>query len=142
MNKQEILLQLFMRESPDSVLLPLGDLDQSILENENFIDWSKLKRGLVNHDVENSHWIKTCTGGYITEVIFHADGTLNEYRLFDRYQTVGAWSIFDGILHIKITKGENTYTLNVVGNSSVNIHSAIEYKNSKLHAYLKLAQVK
>lgn len=148
MNKEETLLQLFMRESPESELFSLDSFDLTVSENatvlksEAFIEWAKTKRDLEHNDVATTHWIKTCTEGYITEVIFHKEGTLNEYRLFDRFPTQGFWYLTDGILKVEISKNENTYCFSVVGNAELNIHSAVEYKNNQLHAFLKLAQIK
>jgi hypothetical protein len=93
-------------------------------------------------DIEDCHWIKSCSEGYITEVIFHRDGRLTEYRLFDRFETQGNWKLDNGILKADIIKAENRYTFNVIGNANINIHSAVELKNNELHSYLKLAQVK
>lgn len=85
---------------------------------------------------------KTCTAGYITELIFSQNGSLIEFTLFERLKTVGHWELIDGLLYISIFKNENQYDFVVVANSSVNIHSAIEYKNNELHSYLKLAQTR
>lgn len=60
----------------------------------------------------------------------------------DCFETRGTWFLADGILHVKIVKGNNRYSFGVVGNADVNIHSAVEHKNEELHAYLKLAQIK
>lgn len=144
MNNQTALLQLFVRESDScqNRLLSETELDWSLENNPEFTRWIAEKRHIEQLDVANTHWIKTCTAGYITEVQFHADGTLNEYRLFDRFPTSGTWLLEDGILHVSINKGDNTYTFAVVGNSALNIHSAVEHKNSAIHSYLKLAQIK
>lgn len=144
MNNQTVLLQLFMRESDScqNRLLSEIELDYSLENGLPFKRWLAEKRQIVQEDVANTHWIKICTGGYITEVQFHKDGTLDEYRLFDRFATSGTWLLEDGILHVSINKGDNTYTFAVVGNSALNIHSAVEHKNSAIHSYLKLAQIK
>ncbi|RTZ18059.1 hypothetical protein EJ063_04525 [Vibrio aquaticus] len=142
MEKQHILAQLFVRESEKQTLISKEDLDFDALHRSDFETWKDGKRDIELVDVAGTHWMKTCTGGYITEVIFHADGTLNEYRLFDRFKTKGNWSLKSGVLHVVIFKGENCYEFAVIGNASVNIHSAVEYKNSELHSYLKLAQIK
>ncbi len=138
---KEIMFQLFQREYNHQLL----ERHESLISDEQaeaFSQWCSTRRSLERADVADTTWIKTCTGGYITEVIFRHDGTLNEYRLFDRFATSGCWSIKDGCLDVEIAKGENKYQLIVVGNREVNIHSAIEYKNGELHSYLKLAQVK
>lgn len=144
MNNQTALLQLFMRESDScqNRLLSERKLDYSLENSLPFKRWLAEKRHIVEEDVENTHWIKTCTGGYITEVQFHKDGTLDEYRLFDRFATSGTWLLEDGILHVSIKKGDNTYTFAVVGHGALNIHSAVEHKNRDIHSYLKLAQIK
>ncbi|MGR5285269.1 hypothetical protein ACP3V5_08120 [Vibrio maritimus] len=142
MNKAQLLSQLYLRESSIKKLaLPTQEILDSV-DPIMFQEWQNSKRELVPLDVADTHWIKTCTKGYITEVVFQGDGTLNEYRLFDRFETRGTWFLADGILHVKIVKGNNRYSFGVVGNADVNIHSAIEHKNDELHAYLKLAQIK
>lgn len=142
MTKEQLLTQLFFRESHTNKLVSptsdaLGSIDPIV-----FQEWQNSKRELVLMDVADTHWIKTCTEGYVTEVVFHADGALNEYRLFDRFETQGTWFLADGILHVEIIKGENRYSFGVVGSVDVNIHSAVEHKNDELHSYLKLAQIK
>jgi hypothetical protein len=104
--------------------------------------WHSSKRRLTESDVIDGHWVKSCPAGYITELTFNPNGEVNEYRLFDRFHTQGTWRLDNGLLCVSIAKGDNRYTFNVVGNASINIHSAIERKNNKLHAYLKLVQVK
>ncbi len=142
MNKSEILAQLFMREGKNEKLVPLSDIDSDISSSDEYNSWINGKREFLVSDVANSHWIKTCTGGYITEVIFHAGGTLDEYTLFDRVHTSGKWLLEEGLLKIEIHSDDNRYNLNVVACRSINIHSAIEYENGELHSYLKLSQVK
>ncbi len=141
MNKN-IMLQLYVRESGKQQLVEIGDIDASVELNDAYLMWRESKRSLVNSDVVNTTWLKTCTGGYITEVHFDAGGSLTEFRLFDRFETTGSWELQNGVLKVSIVKGDNQYRFNVVGNADLNIHSAIEYKNDELHSYLKLAQVK
>lgn len=140
--KERILIQLFERESKTQQLVALVDVCLNSLNEPEFLLWRSGKRDLLIADVADSHWIKTCTGGYITEVVFHADGTLDEYRLFDRFKTEGKWCLENGILDIEILKGDNRYCFSVVGNADINIHSAVEHKNHELHSYLKLSQIK
>ncbi|GMQ49155.1 hypothetical protein [Vibrio sp. 10N] len=142
MTKNQLLSQLFLRESHTKKLALPTQESLDTVDPIMFQEWQNSKREFVPIDVANTHWIKTCTEGYITEVVFHADGTLNEYRLFDRFETQGTWLLADGILHVEIIKGDNRYSFGVVGNADVNIHSAIEHKNDELHSYLKLAQIK
>ena len=141
--KQQTLLQLYCREQMDQPLIPRAGLDTSLYDSEAeaFLAWSETKRDLVISDIENRVWVKSCPGGYITEVHFLNDGTLNEYRLFDRFETKGHWYLKDGLLHVEIIKGDNRYQFAVVANGDLNIHSAVEYKNDELHSYLKLVQV-
>ena len=138
---QQILLQLYCREQTDLLLISRADLDTSLYDSEEYLNWRVTKRDFVISDIENRVWVKSCPGGYITEVHFHNDGTLNEYRLFDRFETKGHWYLKDGLLHVEIIKGDNRYQFAVVANGNVNIHSAVEYKNEELHSYLKLVQV-
>ena len=138
---QQILLQLYCREQTDQPLISRADLDTSLYDSEEYLNWRVTKRDFVISDIENRVWVKSCPGGYITEVHFHADGTLNEYRLFDRFETKGHWYLKDGLLHVEIIKGDNRYQFAVVANGDLNIHSAVEYKNEELHSYLKLVQV-
>jgi hypothetical protein len=135
------LKQLYWRESKEQ-LVDLHEVDDLDIDSADLEQWQRCKRAISESDVSNSHWIKTCTGGYITEVCFHSDGTLEEFRLFDRFATKGCWKVEDGLLNVDIYKGENHYHFSVVGNGEINIHSAVEYKNGELHSYLKLAQVK
>ncbi|KAB0286841.1 hypothetical protein F2P58_19595 [Vibrio fortis] len=139
--KQQILLQLYCREQTDQPLISRTDLNIALYDSEAFLAWRETKRDFVINDIENRVWVKSCPGGYITEVHFHNDGTLNEYRLFDRFETKGHWYLKEGLLHVEIIKGDNRYQFAVVANGNVNIHSAVEYKNEELHSYLKLAQV-
>ncbi|PKG38594.1 hypothetical protein [Psychromonas sp. Urea-02u-13] len=74
--------------------------------------------------------------------MFNQDGTLNEYRLFDRYETQGTWVLSGGLLEVDIIKAGNHYCFTIVANAKLNIHSAVEHKNSELHSYLKFAQIK
>lgn len=142
MNKAQLLSQLYLRESSTKKLATLTQEIQDSVDPIMFQQWQNRKRELVPIDVADTHWIKTCTEGYITEVVFQADGTVNEYRLFDRFETKGTWFLADGILHVEIIKGDNRYSFDVVGNADINIHSAVEHKNDELHSYLKLAQIK
>ncbi|CAH6930114.1 conserved hypothetical protein [Vibrio chagasii] len=137
---QQILLQLYCREQMEQPLIPRADLDIDIYDSETFLAWRETKRDFVVRDIENRVWVKSCPAGYITEVHFKADGTLTEYRLFDRFKTVGQWQLKDGLLHVEITKGDNRYEFAVVARADLNIHSAVEYKNGELHSYLKLVQ--
>ena len=138
--KQQILLQLYCREQTDQPLIPRTDLDIDLYDSEAFLVWRATKRDFVVSDIENRVWVKSCPGGYITEVHFKADGTLTEYRLFDRFKTVGQWQLKDGLLHVEITKGDNRYQFAVVARADLNIHSAVEHKNGDLDSYLKLVQ--
>ncbi|MDA0130672.1 hypothetical protein OH458_21650 [Vibrio sp. MarTm2] len=142
MKNERLLAQLFVRESHIQQLISQDKVGLDVLEMSEFKAWLGGKRAILVSDVADTHWIKTCTGGYITEVVFHSDGTLNEYRLFDRFETKGIWSLQHGALSVEIFKGDNTYSFGVVGNSELNIHSAVEHKNGELHSYLKLSQVK
>ena len=139
--KLQILLQLYCREQTDQPLIPRTELDIDHYDSEAFLVWRATKRDFVISDIENRVWVKSCPGGYITEVHFKADGTLTEYRLFDRFKTIGRWQLKDGLLHVEITKGDNRYQFAVVARADLNIHSAVEYKNGELHSYLKLVQV-
>jgi len=142
MQQTHLFVQLFLRETGAQTLCALSDVNLAVQRSQKYRSWLNSKRELVLSDIENCHWIKTCTGGYITEVVFHPDGTLDEFRLFDRFQTKGKWSLENGVLNIEIEKGENTYSFAVVGNAAINIHSAVEHKNGELHSYLKLSQIK
>ncbi|USD67563.1 hypothetical protein [Vibrio sp. SCSIO 43136] len=142
MTKTLVMQQLYMRENEPFELVEQNQVASTPPDENYFAKWQETKRALVMADVVDTHWIKTCTAGYVTEVIFHQDGTLHEYRLFDRFETCGVWQLVQGILNVSIYKGDNHYQFAVVGNSKVNIHSAIEYKNGELHSYLKLGQVK
>jgi len=139
--KQQILLQLYCREQTDQPLISRTDFNIALYDSETFLAWRETKRDFVISDIENRVWVKSCPGGYITEVHFHNDGTLDEYRLFDRFETKGHWHLKEGLLHIEIIKGDNRYQFAVVANGDLNIHSAVEYKNEELHSYLKLVQV-
>lgn len=138
--KPQILLQLYCREQMDQPLIPRANLDTSLYDSEAFLSWQENKRDFVIPDIENRVWVKSCPAGYITEVQFKADGTLTEYRLFDRFKTTGRWQLKGGLLHVEITKGDNLYEFAVVARADLNIHSAVEYKNGELHSYLKLVQ--
>ncbi|WP_394208855.1 hypothetical protein [Enterovibrio calviensis] len=135
-------LQLFMRESGTAAMLDTEQLpDVSDVDAIALFDWMASKRSFSTSEVRGQRWIKSCSAGYITELLLHADGSLEEHTLFNRLPTTGCWKLEQGVLDIEITKGSNKYRSRVIANKSVNIHSAIEYKNNELHSYLKLAQV-
>lgn len=143
MLRDKYLIQLFLRETGSQKLTPLIEANlEGQHQTSAFEKWMDNKRDLQLSDVSGCHWIKTCTGGYITELVFHADGTLDEYRLFDRFHTKGSWCLDSGVLKLEIVKGSNIYSFVVVGNAEINIHSAVEHKNGELHSYLKLSQIK
>ena len=142
MDKDKVLLQLFNREAEPQALVNKEALTPTQMQSREYRHWLEGKRELTLDDVVGNHWIKTCTGGYITEVAFHCDGTLDEYRLFDRFQTQGTWRLEHGLLEVSIIKGDNTYQFTIVGNQDHNVHSAVEHKNGELHSYLKFGQVK
>ena len=139
-NNQQTLLQLYCREQQDQTLLSKNDLDSDLSESADYLKWCESKRNFVEEDILGRTWVKSCPAGYITEVHFHSDGSLTEYRLFDRFETTGQWQLKDGLLHVEILKGENRYQFTVVARADLNIHSAVEYKNGELHSYLKLVQ--
>ncbi|WP_300178284.1 hypothetical protein [uncultured Aliivibrio sp.] len=141
-NKAVTLQQLFLRETLGRPIAERGSQSLTEIQLEQYDQWLSEKRDFSVEEVCASHWIKSCTAGYITEVIFKASGSLTEFTLFDRLKTVGQWELDDGLLYVSIFKGENQYDFVIVANSSVNIHSAIEYKNDELHSYLKLAQTR
>ncbi len=134
-------LQLYLRESDGAPIQELCDFDPALEQSTLFNDWKASKREIRLDEVVDRCWIKSCTAGYITEVYMHADGTLDEYTLFDRLHTNGVWELVEGVLHLTIRKGENTYQMSIVGNRNPAIHSAIEYKNGQVHSYLKLAAI-
>lgn len=142
MDKSVLLQQLYLRECQTKELIDITELPQGVSQSMDYTQWLESKRDIEIEDVENTHWIKTCTGGYITELVFHSDGSLEEFRLFDRFETKGQWRLDDGVLLVEIHKGSNKYNLAVIGNAQINIHSAVELKNDELHSYLKLAQIK
>ncbi|OAJ94958.1 hypothetical protein [Vibrio bivalvicida] len=142
MDKDKVLLRLFNREAEQHTLVNKEALSPTQMQSSEYRHWLEGKRELTLDDVVGNHWIKTCTGGYITEVVFHCDGTLDEYRLFDRFHTAGKWSLKEELISVEIYKGENTYSFCIVGNAEINIHSAVEHKNGELHSYLKLSQIK
>ncbi|WP_016768284.1 hypothetical protein, partial [Vibrio cyclitrophicus] len=113
-NNQQTLLQLYCREQQDQTLLAKHDLDSDLSESADYLKWCESKRNFVEEDVLGQTWVKSCPAGYITEVHFHFDGSLTEYRLFDRFETQGHWQLRDGLLHVEILKGENHYQFSVV----------------------------
>ncbi|NOH24862.1 hypothetical protein [Vibrio europaeus] len=142
MDKDKVLLQLFNREAEQQALVNKEVLSPTQMQGSEYRQWLEGKRDLMPGDVLDNHWIKTCTGGYITEVAFHCNGTLDEYRLFDRFHTTGKWTLKEGLVSVEVYKGGNTYSFSIVGNAEINIHSAVEHKNGELHSYLKLSQIK
>ncbi|MGR5236001.1 hypothetical protein [Vibrio alfacsensis] len=134
-------IQLYLRETEGAPIKDTADLEASLADAERFLKWKANKRDIRLEEVTDRCWIKSCTGGYITEVHLHAHGSLDEYTLFDSLHTTGHWELEEGVLHITIHKGSNTYQLSVVGSCRPAIHSAIEYKNGEIHSYLKLAPV-
>ena len=141
-NKIAILQQLFLRETEGRPIIERSSQSLTDIQAEQYNKWLSEKRNFLVEEIAASHWIKSCTAGYITEVIFKASGSLTEFTLFDRLKTVGHWELVDGLLYVSIFKGDNQYDFVIVANANVNIHSAIEYKNDELHSYLKLAQTR
>ncbi|WP_375322507.1 hypothetical protein [Aliivibrio logei] len=141
-NKAAILQQLFLRETEGRPIIEGGCQPLADIQIKQYDKWLSEKRDFSLEEIDESNWIKSCTAGYITELIFKATGSLTEFTLFDRLKTVGHWELVDGLLYVSIFKGENQYDFVVVANSCINIHSAIEYKNDELHSYLKLAQTR
>ncbi|GGK26032.1 hypothetical protein [Aliivibrio fischeri] len=141
-SKKAVLQQLFLREVKGASIVERHELSSCDISETELATWFRQKRDFSFDEIFESHWIKTCTAGYITELIFSQNGSLIEFTLFERLKTVGHWELIDGLLYISIFKNENQYDFVVVANSSVNIHSAIEYKNNELHSYLKLAQTR
>lgn len=140
MNTDALITQLFYYEEGGE-LLPQDQLPAlNKLGQTRFNDWIDRKRTFLPEEVYSQHWIKSCSKGYITELILHKDGSLEEYTLFERMKTVGNWTLNEGILELEIRKKENVYTSSVIADWEAPIHSAIEYKNGELHAYLKLVQ--
>lgn len=142
LEKDQILLQLFYREIKETPIIDKSALDGGESVDYEYKKWLATKREFQLPEIYDAHWIKSCTAGYITELVFTKNGSLTEFTLFDRLKTVGHWVLDDGLLYVSIFKGENQYDFVIVANSSVNIHSAIEYKNDELHSYLKLAQTR
>ncbi|MCG9542917.1 hypothetical protein L1D37_03895 [Vibrio sp. Isolate33] len=140
-DNQQTLLQLYCREQQAQKLLDKHDLDSDLSESADYLKWCESKRNFVAEDVLGRTWVKSCPAGYITEVHFHSNGSLTEYRLFDRFETQGHWLLKGGLLHVEISKGDNRYQFDVVACKDLNIHSAVEYKSQELHSYLKLVQV-
>ncbi|KJG13398.1 hypothetical protein UB37_05965 [Photobacterium iliopiscarium] len=137
------LLQLFYRETERVRLLDIDHLPPLGIEHQSVMNqWLETKRNFQRDEIYQQYWIKTCSAGYITELRLHADGTLDEFTLFNRLHTQGHWQLVDGVIEIEIIKGDNCYRCAVYANRYVNIHSAIEYKNDQLHSYLKLAQTR
>ncbi|UTV30311.1 hypothetical protein [Photobacterium atrarenae] len=140
--KQHQLLQLFLRESERVRLVDLSalpTLDDS--EHQYMQHWLATKRPFSCEEVPVQHWLKTCSAGYVTEMIFHPDGTVEELGLFSRQKGTGTWQVNDGGLDIELRRGDDRYYFTVIANKQSSIHSAIEYKNHTLHSYLKLAQL-
>lgn len=133
--------QLYLREKGDQVLTELSESAAAYIDLEEFEAWRKSKKDLTLRNIEGRTWVKSCPGGYITELTFLKDGGLVENRLFDRFETTGFWCLTEGLLKVTIFKGDNRYDFTVIGNQEINIHSAIEYKNGELHSYLKLMQI-
>ncbi|MGR5130720.1 hypothetical protein [Vibrio alfacsensis] len=134
-------IQLCLRELEGAPIKDTENIEVSFADTVHFLKWKANKREIRAEEVKDRCWIKSCTGGYITEVHLHAGGSLDEYTLFGRLHTKGHWELDGGVLHITIYKGENTYELSVVGNREPSIHSAIESKNGEVHSYLKLTPI-
>ena len=137
------LLQLFLRESDRVRLLELDALPELNPQQQAAMhDWLATKRNFSLDEITSQHWIKTCSAGYVTELILYPDGCLEELALFNRMRATGSWKLVDGMIELEIDRGEDRYRSAVIANKPNNIHSAIEYKNGKLHSYLKLAQTR
>ncbi|PMJ49474.1 hypothetical protein, partial [Vibrio splendidus] len=117
---QKILLQLYCHEQTEQPLISRTDLNIALYDSEGFLAWRDTKRDFTVSDIESRVWVKSCPGGYITEVHFNADGSLTEYRLFDRFETTGQWQLADGLLYVEILKGDNRYQFAVVARADLN----------------------
>ncbi|MDO6498270.1 hypothetical protein [Photobacterium sanguinicancri] len=142
-HKQRQLLQLFYRESERVRLLDVDQLPaMNSSEMADFHLWLESKRDFSIADTECRHWIKTCSAGHVTELQLHPNGTLDEFTLFRREQAKGVWCIEDGVIHVELHTAQHVYRYSIYANRTANIHSAVEYRDDSLHAYLKLAQVR
>ncbi|PSU35727.1 hypothetical protein [Photobacterium lutimaris] len=142
-NKTQKLLQLFYRESERVRLLDLDKLPAPDGKEQDELQmWLAGKRDFSLTEITQQHWIKTCSAGYITELLFHPNGSLEEFTLFRRQKTCGEWQLVNGMLELAIYKDDKRYTSTVVASQGSSIHSAIEYKNGQLHSYLKLVQTR
>ncbi|HIF9293923.1 TPA: hypothetical protein ACX6Q7_001828 [Photobacterium damselae] len=141
--KTRQLIQLFYRETERVRLIDLDYLPELDVKHQDHMNqWLESKRNFSLEEVYQQVWLKTCSAGYITELYFHADGSVDEYTLFNRLHTQGYWQLVDGVIEVTIYKNDNTYQFAIIANQFSNIHSAIEYKNQQLHSYLKVAQIK
>ncbi len=101
---QQILLQLYCREQTEQYVNSSSWSRHRIYDSETFLAWRETKRDFVVRDIENRVWVKSCPAGYITEVHFKGDGTLTEYRLFDRFKTVGRWQLKTAYCTLRLLK--------------------------------------
>ncbi|AJR06275.1 hypothetical protein C9J03_13775 [Photobacterium gaetbulicola] len=141
--KTQKLLQLFYRETERVRLLDLDKLPTPDSKEQDALQvWLAGKRDFALEELTQQHWIKTCSAGHTTELVLYPNGCLEEFTLFRRQKTAGEWQLINGMLVLSIYKDDNRYTSTVIANLGSSIHSAIEYKNDQLHAYLKLAQTR
>ncbi|MGF1727101.1 hypothetical protein [Photobacterium nomapromontoriensis] len=141
--KTKQLLQLFYRESDRARLFDLEALPPlDTVEEQAMLVWLATKRHFQHDEIASQRWVKTCSAGYITELILHANGSLEEFTLFKRMKTTGEWQLIDGMIELTINKDNNQYKSNIVASLGSSIHAAIEYKNGALHSYLKLVQAR
>ncbi|KLV04041.1 hypothetical protein ABT56_15555 [Photobacterium aquae] len=139
--KAKQLLQLYYRESERVRLLPLDALPEPDKnEQADFDVWLGMKRSFNRAEVTAQVWIKSCSAGHVTELYLYPDGRLEEYTLFKRIRTIGRWALVQGMIALDIQSGDDRYQSWIVANRNSRIHSAIEYKNGELYAYLKVAQ--
>ncbi|MEJ2764783.1 hypothetical protein VV869_12575 [Photobacterium sp. MCCC 1A19761] len=141
--KNHQLLQLYLRESERVRLVDLPALPAlDVQEQADMAHWLATKRQFSEAEVPAQPWLKTCSAGHVTELVFHPDGSVRETALFQRQQGTGTWQVTDGVLEIALHRGDDRYDFSVIANKQSSLHSAIEYKNHALHSYLKLAQMR
>lgn len=135
-------LQLFWYEKHHT-LLEMEDLPTlTASQEQELIEWVKKHRKILSYEVHQQTWVKVNIDGFASQIRLNPNGTLLEKDLFSDKSLQGLWKVVDGFLFIKVISGEFVVEYQIVGSSTDNIHSGIEYINGQVSTYSKFVVTK
>jgi hypothetical protein len=103
--------------------------------DENYQEWMATKRKFTEDEIINGVWIKEGDHGHSFKVKFYSGGRLVESNLSDDSRSwEGSWELVTGVLRTKVGEHE----LDIFARKEGNVHSGIEVKGDRPHAYFKV----